>query len=98
MMRFEYATQFEKSLRRLPPHERVRTADTIEQIVQYCEARQAPVGLGLTKLFSAQALGAVFEARITRALRLLFTVKQYTVTFVMVGNHDEVRRFIRTFR
>ena len=97
-MHFEYATRFGRSLRRLPSAERGRVADTIEQIVQYCETRQAPVGLGLTKLFSAEALGAVFEARISRALRLLFTVKQDTVTFVMVDNHDEVRRFIRTFQ
>ncbi len=97
-MRFEYATRLETSLRRLPPHDRVRAADAIEHIVQYCETRQAPVGLGLTKLFSSQALGAVFEARISRALRLLFTVKQDRVTFVMIGNHDNVRRFIRTFQ
>ena len=97
-MRLEYATRFDKSLRRLPPHDRQRAADTLEQIVRYCETRQATSGLGLTKLFSSEELGAVFEVRISRALRLLFTVKQDAVTFVTVGNHDEVRRFIRTFQ
>ena len=97
-MRLEYATRFEKSLRRVSAHDRMRTADTIEQIVRYFETHQAPEGLGLKKLFSHAGLGAVFEGRVSLALRLLFSVYDEVVTFLMVGNHDEVRRFIRSFR
>ena len=97
-MRFEYATRFERSLRRVPAHERRRTAETIEQIVRYFETQQAPEGLGLKKLFSHAGLGAVFEARVSLALRLLFSVYDDVVTFLMVGDHDEVRRFIKSFR
>ena len=97
-MVFEYATRFEKSLHRVPAHDRVRAAEAVEQIVGYFETQSAPEGLGLKKLFRHEEFGAVFEARVSRALRLLFTVRQDVVTFVMVGDHDEVRRFIRTFQ
>ena len=95
-MRFEYATRFAKSLQRLPAHDQHRTAGTIEQIVTYCQTRQAPQGLGLKKLFSSENIGAVFEARVSLAARLLFTVQQDVVTFLMVGDHDEVRQFIKS--
>ena len=94
-MRFEYATRFQKSLRRLPLHDQRRVAETIEQIVVYCETRQAPQGLGLNKLFSREELGAVFEARLSLDSRLLFTVQRDIVTFVMVGDHDDIRLFIK---
>lgn len=97
-MRLEYAARFGKSLRRVPAHDRMRTAETIEQIVNYFETQRAPEGLGLKKLFSHPGLGAVFEARVSRALRLLFSVYDDVVTFLMVGDHDEVRRFIRSFQ
>ncbi len=97
-MRFEYASRFERSLRRLTPQNRIKTAETIEQIIQYCETQHAPEGLGLRKLFTHSGLGGVFEARVSLALRLLFTIYENVVTFVMVGNHDDVRQFIRNVR
>ena len=95
-MRFEYARRFANSLQRLPMHDRHRVTEAIEQIVTYCETRQAPQGLGLKKLFSREALGAAFEARVSVAARLLFTVKHDVVTFLIVSDHDEVRRFIKS--
>ena len=97
-MRFEYAARFPRSVRRIPFHDQRRAAEAIEQIIGYYETRQAPEGLGLKKLFSKEGLGAVFEARVSLSSRLLFTAKQEVVTFLMVGDHDEVRRFIRSFR
>ena len=60
--------------------------------------RQAPEGLGLKKLFSAESMGAVCEARVTLSRRVLFSVQQDVLTFLMVGDHDEVRQLIRTFQ
>ena len=96
-MRFEYAARFEDTLRRVPAHDQRRTAETIEQRVRYFETRQAPQGLGLKKLNHGHG-GAVLEARISRARRLLFIVRQDVVLFAMVGNHEDVRRFIRSFQ
>lgn len=97
-MTYKYKARFHKALRKLPQHEQRRVADTIDQIVSLFETRRASEGLGLKKLFSHHELGAVFEARTSLSLRLLFSVQHDQTVFHMVGDHDEVRRFIRTFQ
>ena len=97
-MTYTVKARFEKAFKRLNAPERERVTEAVEQLQKFFETRQAPEGLGLTKLFSREGLGAVFEARATLALRILFAVQQETVTFLMLGTHDEVRRFIRTFQ
>ena len=97
-MIYRYKARFTKAFRHHDSHNRQRITETVEQIQGFFETRQAPEGLGLTKLFSRERLGAVFEVRATLALRILFAVQQETVTFLMLGNHDEVRQFIRTFQ
>ena len=97
-MTYKYKARFHKALRKLPPHEQLRVAEAIDQVVSFFETRQAPEGLGLKKLFSHHELGAVFETRTSLSLRMLFSVQRDQTIFHMVGNHDEVRRFIRTFQ
>ena len=97
-MIYKYKARFTKAFKRYDPQDRGRVAEAVEQIQTFFDTRQAPQGLGLKKLFSHEGLGAVFEARATIALRILFSIQQDTVTFLMVGDHDEVRRFIRAFQ
>lgn len=97
-MILKYKARFEKAFRKLSAPDQRRVTETVEQVDRFFTTREAPEGLGLKKLFSRESLGAVCEARVTLALRVLFSVHQETLTFLMVGNHDEVRRFIRTFQ
>lgn len=97
-MILKYKARFEKAFRRLAADDQRRVVEAVDEIDRFFATRQAPEGLGLKKLFSQESLGAVFEARATRALRILFAVQQDVVTFLMVGNHDDVRRFIRSFQ
>lgn len=97
-MILKYKARFEKAFRKLSAPDQRRVTETVEQVDHFFTTRQAPEGLGLKKLFSEESLGAVCEARATLALRVLFSVYQETLTFHMVGDHDEVRRFIKTFQ
>lgn len=97
-MTVKYKARFVKAFRRLPAHDQQRTIETVEQLERFFATRQAPEGLGLTKLFSTEPLGVVCEARATRVLRVLFAVRQEVLTCLMVGDHEEVRQFIRSFR
>ena len=94
----KYKARFEKAFRTLSAQDQRRVIDTVEQVDRFFSTRQAPEGLGLKKLFSKESLGVVCEARATLALRVLFTVQQDTLLFLMVGDHEEVRQFIRSFR
>ena len=96
-MILKHKARFEKAFRRLSAKDQRRVTETVEQVDQFFTTREAPEGLGLKKLFSQES-GAVCEARATLALRIVFAVQQETVTLLMVGDHDEVRQFIRSFR
>jgi len=97
-MTYEYDPRFARTTRKLPPPERQRVSDAVTGVIRLFEQRQVSGGLGVKKLFSGEEVGAVFEARAGLALRVLFSVQQDLVTFLMVGDHDEVRRFIKSFR
>jgi hypothetical protein len=90
--------RFEKAFRRLAADDQQRVIETVAQIDRFFSTRKAPEGLGLKKLFSQESLGAVCEARVTLALRVVFAVQPDAITLLMVGDHDEVRQFIRSFR
>ena len=97
-MTYTVKARFEKAFKRLNAPERERVTEAVEQLQKFFETRQAPEGLGVKKLFSREGLGAVFEARASIAVRVLFSVDRDTVTYLMVGNHDDVRLFIRSFQ
>ena len=97
-MTYKYKAAFEKRLNRLPAADQERIAETVEQLVRFFDSRQAPEGLGVKKLFGSHELGTVFEARASLAIRLVFGVRSSVVTFLCVGNHGEVKQFIRSFR
>lgn len=89
-MRYIYKEAYLRAFVRLPPslQELVQGAD--QQLKDYYETGRAPYGLRLTQL-----VPKVFEARATRAVRIVWKVEGDLVTFVLVGNHDEVSRFLR---
>jgi len=97
-MTLKYKARFEKAFRKLSARNQRWVTEAIEQVDQFFTTRQAPEGLGLKKLFSAESLGVICEARATLALRVLFSVQQEIITFLMIGDHDEVQRFIRSFQ
>lgn len=48
------------------------------------------MGLGIRRL-----TGNYFEIRAGRDLRAVFSLERNTATLLMVGGHDEVRRFLK---
>jgi mRNA-degrading endonuclease YafQ of YafQ-DinJ toxin-antitoxin module len=55
-------------------------------------------GMGIRDLSPKRSHLNVYECRIGRGLRLIFTLEPPSLLyFHMIGNHDEVRRFLRSF-
>lgn len=96
-MIFWYKRDFEKICRRYPLGTQHLVAQSVIEVKGWYQTRQAPVGLRIKKLYEGLA-GKVFEGRINRDLRLLWVEKEDTVWFSLVGSHDAIRRYIRTFR
>ena len=64
----------------------------IDALVRAFEARNLPVGFGIRKLG-----GSLWEFRMDLAARILFQWDKQAVTFLFVGNHKEVRQFLKHY-
>ena len=62
----------------------------VRQLVIFFETKQLPQGLGLKRL-----RGDFWEVRVGLEDRIIFRLSGELVEFAIVGNHDEVARFLR---
>ena len=65
-----------------------------KDIRSYYESRKAPFGLRMKKLHQGSG-AAVYEARPNLSMRLLWAESEDMVSFLALGNHDEVRRYLK---
>ena len=91
-MEYRIGRGFEKILRHLHSNERIEVQRNVDALIRAFDARNVPLGLGLKKL-----AGSVWEFRIHLALRILFQWEKQTVTFLFIGNHNEVQQFLKHY-
>lgn len=91
-MRVRYYSSFDRTYRQMRPLDRNRIESAIGALLEYLErgGGAAPPGLGLKKLRQN-----IWEARVGLALRIVFTLDHDLLSFILVGKHDAVRRFLR---
>ncbi|OGS41089.1 MAG: hypothetical protein A2506_01225 [Elusimicrobia bacterium RIFOXYD12_FULL_66_9] len=92
MLRFAFAASFSKSLKGLHPSEKVAIQRQVDSFMLAMDVRQVPSGFGLKK-FGAD----IWEFRTNLPMRVLFQWDKGTLTFLFVGNHNEVRRFLKHY-
>jgi len=91
-LRYFLGGGFERILRRRHPAARLEIQRNVDALVRAFEARNLPVGFGIKKMG-----GSVWEFRVDLATRILFRWEKRTVTFLFVGNHNEVEQFLRHY-
>ena len=89
-MRVRYFHSFDKSLNNLSQQEQSKAIQAIKKLLDYFSSGPKPIGLGLRKL-----RGSYWEIRASLDKRVLFLLKNDVLSFVIVGNHDDIRRYIR---
>ena len=94
-MQFVYKKRYLTRFDRFSRPEQLLILETDRQIRAYYATRHAPVGLGITRLYASSA-GKVFEARVSRAIRIVWAEHGGLVSFVLVGLHDDVTRYLRS--
>jgi mRNA-degrading endonuclease RelE of RelBE toxin-antitoxin system len=91
------AEDLRKELRGWPKPERARVGKLIQRAQDNFGTPHLHSGLGIRDLSPKGSRLNVYECRMGAALRLIFTVERPAVLyFHMIGNHDEVRRFLRS--
>lgn len=90
-MRFEFKPSFERSLKSFPPPEKSEIKEAAAQLIDVLSRdRQIHQGLGLKRL-----RGDFWELRKGIKARILFRWQGDLVEFVLAGNHDDVKRFLK---
>ena len=95
MIHFVYKRDFLKAFDSLSRAEQKLFTIADEEIRSYCEGRRASFGLRIRKLYENRKNGQVFEARASRALRILWTKQENQITFVILGNHNIVKNYLK---
>ncbi len=90
-MRYRATARFDRSIARLDPDRRARVRAAIDRLVAGFEVGELPRGLGLKALRPG-----LWELRAGLADRVVFARSGDVVEFLLAGNHDEIRRFLRT--
>lgn len=66
------------------------------QIRNFYLTHKAPYGLRIKRLFD-KGEERTYEARVTDKLRILFVESPTLIAFAFLGNHEQVRRYIKSF-
>ncbi len=90
-MRFEFKPSFDRSIKSLPPAEKTDVKEAVSQLIDVLSKdRQIHQGLGLKRL-----MGDFWEVRKGIKVRILFRWTGDLVEFVLAGNHNDVKRFLK---
>ena len=91
-MRFEFKPSFERSIKSLPPSEKADVKEAAAQMIDVLSKdRQIHQGLGLKRL-----RGDFWETRKGIKVRILFRWSGDLIEFVLAGNHDDVKRYLKS--
>ena len=96
-MRFAYKARYLAAFDHFLPSEQLLILHTDKQIRQYYATRQAPIGLGIKRLYACGS-GKVFEARVSRAIRIVWVEGYSLISFSLIGSHNDVTRYLRSLR
>ena len=93
MKRLAVSRQFQKQLRKLPANDQRKAATALKQLLGALQSGHRPPGLGFKKIN-----GDKYELRVDLRLRIVMQADADTLVCHLVGNHDEVRRYLRVYR
>ncbi len=90
-MRFEFKPSFERSIKTLNSNEKEAIKKIVLNFIDIL-SRNHPLhqGIGLKRL-----QGSYWEIRKGIKIRILFRWQKDFVEFILAGNHDDIKRFLR---
>ncbi len=88
--RLEFSKSFLRLYGKLPLDLKDRTDEAIEKLISGIEAGRVLPGTGLKRL-----KGDIWEARADIDLRISFEMTVGSVKFLVVGDHDQIVKFLK---
>ena len=91
-MRIEFKSSFDRSIKALDSHDKIEIKNiTIHLIDILSMDKPLHEGLGLKRV-----RGPYWEVRQGLKVRILFRWQKDLVEFILAGNHDDVKRFLKS--
>lgn len=84
---------FERSARKLSLPDKTQLANSLEQFNNFVITGDLPIGLGFKKIGQDK-----YEFRAGLRLRVVARAEGDAYYLVFIGNHDEVRSYLRKYR
>ena len=91
-MRYEFKPSFDRSIKSLLPDQKIETKANCFAFLDLIEARVSlPQGIGLKRLQDD-----FWEIRHGIHYRILFRWKDDLIEFILAGDHDSIKKFIKS--
>ena len=91
-MKLALAESFQRDVRGLTEEQRAALFEALLSLPKAMKDPHRHAGLGIRKLHAS----GIWEARIGLSLRFVFTLANATATALRVGDHDEIRRWLKS--
>lgn len=85
-----FLKSYDRSFQKLERPVQEKTILALDGLLDFIQTRQKPEGLGLKKMYKNY-----WEIRIGIKYRLIFEFHGRTLTVAFVGDHQEIKRFLR---
>jgi mRNA-degrading endonuclease YafQ of YafQ-DinJ toxin-antitoxin module len=90
-MNYGYKSSFDKTFQNLELDRKEKVAQAVSLLIDFFETGKKARGLGLKHLRED-----FWEIRVNIKDRIIFTIEKNKIVFVIVGSHDEIKRFLKT--
>ena len=93
-MRIEFLKSFEKSIKNLSKSDKTKVFQSCRALIDFIEQETVGSrGLGFKRLQSN-----FWEVRAGLKLRIIFQWKKDYLQFILAGNHDDIKKFLKQNR
>jgi len=89
-MKYEYKPSFDKTFKKMESIRKEKASIAVSQLIDFFETGVKSKGLGLKHLREIY-----WEIRFNIKDRIIFSVENDIVSFIITGNHDEIKRFLK---
>ncbi len=93
MKRLAASSHFQRQLRKLPAQTQRETVETLKEFLAALQSGAIPVGYGFKKIN-----GDKYELRVDLRIRVVMKAEGDTLVCHLVGDHEAVKRYLRTYR
>ena len=89
----EFKRSFDRLYQKLNDSEKTKVRSVLDRFLSTLEENRAPAGLGLKRLKKD-----IWEIRVDIHLRVSFRMQKNRIEFGVVGNHEDIKRYLKNFR